>query len=128
MTDGFFLTHSGGVEAVERVGKHAAACASQGEAKVCIEPRRAPICEHFGKALNRYCPTSFAHRDRLEMVELARQKGFEVDEEDPDIAALHRLASLPKNRARAGAWSPLRLSRRHDRRENGIEKRFAVAP
>ena len=132
VTDGFFLTHSGGVEAVERVGKHVAACASQGEAKVLVLNLGAPyICEHFGKALNSVLPhVDLLIGNRLEMVELARQKGFEVDEEDPDIAALCiAFASLPKNSgargrvvvATGGPDDTIVV-------ENGIEKRFAVAP
>ena len=76
VTDGFFLTHKGGVEAVERVGKHVAACASQGEAKVLVLNLGAPyVCEHFGKALNSVLPhVDLLIGNRKEMV----RKGKEV--------------------------------------------------
>ena len=131
VTDGFFLTHDGGVHAVEAIGAHCAICASRGEAKVlCLNLGAPYVCAHFGKALNSVLPhVDLLVGNRREMIELARQRRLDVGE-DPDIHALCiTFASLPKHSgargrivvATGGAGDTVVV-------ENGLSKSFAVAP
>ena len=127
VTDGFFLTHSGGVEAVERVGKHVAACASQGEAKVLVLNLGAPyICEHFGKALNSVLPhVDLLIGNRLEMVNSGRVLKWTRGPGHRGVVHRLRLAAQQPGARRVVVATAVPTT--STAAGNGIEK-FAVAP